>query len=945
MPSIATITLSGDPYIDGLLGTYKWGVSTLTYSYPTSASNYGSYPGGEQLSNFEAINGIQQNAVVDALAMYSGVANLQFNFVVESDTLHGDLRFAMSDLPSTAWAYYPNSSQSGGDAWFRNTGGIYDNPVLGNYAYHTFLHEIGHALGLEHPHESGMPVARDSMEYSVMSYRSYIGASTGTGYTPETWGYAQSLMMLDIAAMQQMYGANFTTYSGSTTYTWSPTTGEMFINGVGQGTPGGNKIFRTVWDGGGNDTYNFSNYGTNLKIDLRPGEWTTTSTAQLSLLHWSGTKVAMGNIANALLYNGDVRSLIENAVGGTGQDTIVGNQASNMLDGGSGNDTLTGGIGDDVLIGGADDDTAIFSGRRSDYSVTLQGDGSFLIVDLRPGGTDGSDVVSTVELFKFTDRIYTALELQSSDSVLGKLINGTSGDNIITSTSPNLGYRPTDGDDTINGFGGHDLIDGGDGDDILNGGAGNDTVYGGDGDDLFRISGNEALYDVIRGGETGEILGDTLELLSNIVLAGLNPVMLEMENLKSNNFAILGTTAADVFDLQGLDNIIDVAIVDGTTGNDTLYGSVFGDSLLGGAGSDALYGGQGSDTLIGGAGIDLVDGGDGDDLIRIGSDDRLDIIRGGEGGEVLGDTLELMSNITLAGLDANLLEAEILKANNYGLTGWTSDDTFDLTSFVSITDLAFVDGGAGNDTLVGSAFGESLLGGAGNDQIAGNDGNDTLIGGAGADDISGGNGDDLIRVGGVEGLGDTIAGGGGIDTLELTSAATLAGLDSTMMEVENLRANNYGITGSTSNDVFDFSGFVSVTGLAFVNGGAGHDTLYGSQLADDLRGGAGNDVLIGGDGADILTGDTGNDVFVFTADATGAVTDRIMAFGDFNGNEDVIDLSAVFSGVTTDGFENWKSTYVSQVDYDSVISFGDDKVVLANIRLAALDYADFKFVI
>ena len=93
-------------------------------------------------------------------------------------------------------------------------------------------------------------------------------------------------MMYDIAALQKMYGANFNTNSGNSTYSWSTTTGEMFINGVGQGTPAANKIFLTVWDGGGTDTYDFSNYATSLTVDLRPGQWSTVSAAQLALLHY-----------------------------------------------------------------------------------------------------------------------------------------------------------------------------------------------------------------------------------------------------------------------------------------------------------------------------------------------------------------------------------------------------------------------------------------------------------------------------------------------------------------------------------------------------------------------------------------------------------------------------------------------------------------------------------
>jgi serralysin len=190
-----------------------------------------------------------------------------------------------------------------------------------------------------------------------VSYRSYVGGSTTAGYTNETWGYAQSLMMYDIAAVQHMYGANFATNGGNSTYSWNPATGEMTINGIGQGKPGANKVFMTIWDGGGNDTYDLSSYSTNLKVDLRPGEWTKTSTPQLAKLHWDGSKVAVGNIANALLYKGDTRSLIENAVGGSGNDSLTGNDGVNLLRGGAGSDKLYGLGGADVLEGGAGGDT------------------------------------------------------------------------------------------------------------------------------------------------------------------------------------------------------------------------------------------------------------------------------------------------------------------------------------------------------------------------------------------------------------------------------------------------------------------------------------------------------------------------------------------------------------------------------------------------------------
>src|SRR4029079_12016567 len=136
------------------------------------------------------------------------------------------------------------------------------------------------------------------------------------------------LMMYDIAALQTLYGANYSSNSGDTVYTWSATTGQEFINGVGQGRLAGNKIFMTVWDGGGGDTYDFSNYTANLIVNLQPGAWTTlgADNAQLAILGGIAHK-ATGNIANALLFGDNTASLIENAVGGTGNDTLTGNQA------------------------------------------------------------------------------------------------------------------------------------------------------------------------------------------------------------------------------------------------------------------------------------------------------------------------------------------------------------------------------------------------------------------------------------------------------------------------------------------------------------------------------------------------------------------------------------------------------------------------------------------
>lgn len=399
MPSTASNTKSGNPYIDGVLWGTKWGVSTLTFSFPASASFYGSgYPNGEPQKGFEAFTAVQQNATREILKGYSAVANVTFKEVAETASVHGDLRYAESDATGTAWAYLPTTHPVGGDAWFNNSKNMFDNPGKGSYAWTAIIHETGHAMGLKHPHEAAgsfgaMPVDKDSMEYTVMSYRSYVGASTGTGFTNGSTSYAQTLMMYDIAAVQKMYGANYSTNAGDTVYTWSPTTGQMFINGVGQWSPAGNKIFMTLWDGGGVDTYDFSNYSSGVKVNLDPGGWTTTSTAQLASL--GSGKVAVGNIANALLYNNNPASLIENAIGTAAADTILGNAANNVLTGKGGND---------ILDGRGGSDTAVYSGARANYSWVSQSDGSWKITDLRSGSPDGVDTLKNIENLRFSDQ-------------------------------------------------------------------------------------------------------------------------------------------------------------------------------------------------------------------------------------------------------------------------------------------------------------------------------------------------------------------------------------------------------------------------------------------------------------------------------------------------------------------------------------------------------------
>ena len=394
MTATASVSRTGDAYIDALFTGTKWATANLTFSFPTNPSYYGY---AESNNNFGAFNPVQQTAVKSVLLMYSAVAKVTFSEVTESSTLHGTIRYAETDKYSTGFGYYPSTSQTGGDAWFGNSSNYFNTPAAGNYAWFTFIHETGHTLGLKHAHEAmgsfgTMPSERDSVEYTVMSYHAYAGSPLGS-YGIPAGSYPQTLMMYDIAALQTMYGANYNTHSDNSTYQWSPNTGEMFLNGVGQGAPLSNKVFMTLWDGGGTDTYDFSAYTTGLKVSLQPGEWSTLASEQVADL--GSGHYAAGNIANALLYNGNPASLIENVIGGSGNDTIKGNAANNTITGGGGNDWIDG-------LGGVN--TATYSGNASDYAYQQNANGSWTVADLRSGGTDGVDTLKHVQFLRFNDQ-------------------------------------------------------------------------------------------------------------------------------------------------------------------------------------------------------------------------------------------------------------------------------------------------------------------------------------------------------------------------------------------------------------------------------------------------------------------------------------------------------------------------------------------------------------
>jgi Ca2+-binding RTX toxin-like protein len=117
--------------------------------------------------------------------------------------------------------------------------------------------------------------------------------------------------------------------------------------------------------------------------------------------------------------------------------------------------------------------------------------------------------------------------------------------------------------------------------------------------------------------------------------------------------------------------------------------------------------------------------------------------------------------VTLAGFNAAASSIEVWEGNGYAVLGTSKVNVFDFSALESVTDLLYVDGGKGNDTITGTKFNDDLRGGAGHDKLYGGDGDDTLRGGAGNDLLHGGDGDDVL----IGGTGvDKLYGGAGADT-------------------------------------------------------------------------------------------------------------------------------------------------------------------------------------
>ncbi|MEL1091146.1 M10 family metallopeptidase C-terminal domain-containing protein [Pseudomonas sp. OB66] len=864
------VSLTGIKYLDSLLSGTKWaddgmGVS-LTYSFISLGNSYfaSDYSAANEYEAGYELTATQRAAATAALSTWSAVADITFRQTSDNWANVGDIRFggyALMDADAAAWAYTPGDTPNAGDIWIGpNTDD--PSPVKGTYDFMTFVHEIGHALGLKHPfaptpgNATTMDPALDDITHTIMSY------NNSYSYHPTT------PMLLDILAIQNLYGANTMWATGNTVYSWAAN----------------QSVFETIWDAGGVDAIDGSNQAAAVRIDLNEGAFSKIGKV------FSDPDGADFNEGLAIAFG----AKIENAVGSGFNDTLIGNALDNLLNGMAGADTMTGGAGNDTYIVDDAGDVVVETGSsRSEI------DSVFSYIDYTLGdNVENLTLSGAANLTATGNALNNELTGNAGDNVLdgglgADIMTGGAGndiyivdnvadvvietralyseiDTVQSSISYTLGKNVEDliltGTADINAIGNAlgNILVGNSGNNQLNGGAGIDAMIGGDGNDAYALD---------QGAELGLIReyvnqgNDTLITLFN-ANAQYNLIDLSQSNLQNvENVTVLGAGAFTIA---------------GNSLNNVLIGNADANFINGGQGADIMTGGAGNDTYI----IDNVN----DAVIETGASlTEIDTVYSYID-YTLGDNLENLNLAGEANLNAtgnarnnaiygnagnNILDGGLgadYMAGGFGNDTYIVDNTGDVIfedwDLVGVVDTVrasvsyTLSANLENLVLTGTAD-TNAIGNGQNNVLTGNDGNNQLNGGAGV---------------------DTMIGGKGNDAYALDQSAELALIQENANEGNDTLITLFNATALNSTIDLNIANLKNVENLSV--SGAGAFTLAGNELNNTLIGNADANFINGGKGIDIMQGGGGNDTYivdnildqVIETDATPSQIDTVYSY-------------------------------------------------------------------
>jgi Ca2+-binding RTX toxin-like protein len=634
----------------------------------------------------------------------------------------------------------------------------------------------------------------------------------------------------------------------------------------------------------------------------------TVTLSELSSGLTAGTLTASATIANddvQTVFTGDAGA--NTLSGGGSNDTISGMGGNDSLSGNGGDDTINGGTGDDTIDGGTGTDTAVYDASFSSFTISYNAvAGAYTLTSL----ATGTDIVTGVEKFQFSDQTVNAANLLVAASVSADSSSATEGNSgskaftfTVTLSAASAAAQTLSWAAAGSGANAADQAD------FASNLSGNLSFAAGETSKTITllVAGDSSF-------EANEGFTVTLSNLSSGLTAG---TLSASATIVNDDIQTVFTGDAGANTLSGAGGNDTVS---GLAGNDILYGNAGADWLDGGTGNDTMYGGLGDDTYVVDSTLDVVSelNGGGTDTVRttlssftLGTDIEALVYFGSSAFSGTGNAL---ANTITGGIGNDILNGA---GGADRLIGGLGNDTF---IFDAIGDVAVEAVGEGTDIVqsgvsvsgllsdaataamigdnvdnilltgssainaTGNALANIITGNSANNVLNGGGGADTLDGGAGNDTLSGGDGDDVLLGGAGN---DSYSGGTGNDTVSFASATSAITF--------SLAVSGGQSTGGAGTDTL-----VSGHSIENLIGGAGADKLTGDANANRIDGGAGSDIITGGLGNDVLIGGSGADYFVFN---TSLGSTNIDVISGYNVADDTIRLenSGIFSALKSTG--------------------------------------------